>query len=67
MKLTCLTLTLTHDVCRGVDSQKILKKLLKILENYVLGVCAKSFEVGLSGALVFAPNSLVLHEIVASG
>ena len=44
-----------------------LGKCLKILENYPLGVCAKRFEVGLSGISVFAPKSLVLRENAASG
>ena len=46
---------------------KIWRKILKILENSVLGVCAKIFEVGLSGVLIFAPKSLVLRENAASG
>ena len=45
---------------------KIWEKFLKILENYVLGICAKSFEVGFSSVLVFAAISLVLHENAAS-
>jgi len=47
-----------------VKGRKIWEKLIKILENYSLGVCAKIFEVGLSGVLVFAPNSLILHEML---
>ena len=49
------------------EGRKIWRKILKFLENSVLGVCAKRFEVGLSGVLVFAPKSLVLRENAASG
>ena len=52
---------------RAREGQEKLGKCLKILENSVLGVCAKIFEVGLSSVLVFTPKSLVLHENAVSG
>ena len=50
-----------------MNGWKIWKKFLKVLQNYLLGVCAKIFKVGLSGVSIFAPNSLVLRENAVSG
>ena len=49
-----------------MKGRKIWRKILKILENSVLGVCARIFEVGFSGASIFAPKSHILRENAAS-